>query len=250
MCCRYVLETPPEELARYFGARISSGLEVLRLPSYNIAPTTQVLGVAADRDGERVLDVYRWGLVPSWAKDPSAGARTFNARAETVASKPSFRSAFRHRRIAVVADGFWEWRRGAGTSRQPFYLHRADGEPLAFAGLYESWHDVRPGAAPETWLHPCTIITTAASGALVEIHDRMPAILDRSALDVWLDPANDDRDELEALLRPDSAPSLAYYPVARRVGNVRENDRGLLEPVAAEVAPAGPGRGSAGDPAG
>lgn len=250
MCGRYVLETPPEDIARYFGARISPDIEALRVPSYNVAPTTRVLGVAVDRDGERVLGAYRWGLVPSWAKAPAVGSRTFNARAETVASKPSFRAAFESRRIAVPADGYWEWRKGPGTLRQPFYFHRVDGEPLAFAGLSERWRDTRPGAEPETWLRTCTIITTAASGELVEIHDRMPVILDRAALEVWLDPTSSDRYELEALLRPAPVASLAYYPVDRRVGDVRENDRGLLEPIVLEEAATGGGPRDPRPPAG
>lgn len=232
-----MIETSAEELAGFFGARLDASAESVRAPSYNVAPTATVLGVAADGDDARVLRSYRWGLVPSWAKDPSAGNRMFNARAETIATKPSFRAAFASRRIVVVADGYWEWRKGPGKLRQPYYLHSADGKPLAFAGLAESWRDSRPDLDDGPSIRSCTIVTTTASDELAAIHDRMPVVLREGALDVWLDPTSRDRETLENLLCPAPAATLHCYPVDRRVGDVRNNDRGLLARIALDEEP-------------
>lgn len=231
MCGRFVLKSSPREFANHFNARIAPVLTESYEPSYNVAPTDQVLGIVDGRDGDRMLDVYRWGLIPFWSKDPAIGNRAFNARTESVATKLTFRHAFKSRRIAVPADGYWEWRKDSGKLRQPFYLHRADDRPIVFAGLYESWHDTRSGVEPETRIRSCTIITTDASTDLRSIHDRMPVILDEQILDVWLDRDNDDQEELLSLLRPAPVGSIAYYPVDRRVGNVRNNDRQLLNAI-------------------
>lgn len=150
MCGRISLFTPPERLARIFHAELEPDVDPEGRPSWNVPPTRSILGLV-DRAGDgtgphRSLGRYRWGLVPSWAKDPAVGNRMFNARAETVATKPSFRAAFTARRLAVVADGFYEWQRGPGGERLPYYFTRADGVPLALAGLWEQWWDRSPGS--------------------------------------------------------------------------------------------------------
>jgi putative SOS response-associated peptidase YedK len=232
VCGRYVLATPIDELASFFEARRAAGLVGDWAASYNIAPTKTVVCLAPDADGGRVLDAYRWGLIPSWAKDPAIGNRLFNARSETVAVKPSFRGAFKSRRLVVVADGFYEWRRGPGARRQPYFLSRSDRAPMAFAGLWESWHDPATADDDSAWVHSCTIITTAANDEVSPIHDRMPVVLEHDALEAWLDPSVAARDELEALLRPASPGTLAVRAVGPRVGNVRNNGPDLIEEVA------------------
>lgn len=232
MCGRYVLATPIDDLASFFAARWTADLEGKWRASYNIAPTRAVLCLSPNAEGGRVLDTYRWGLVPSWAKEPGIGSRLFNARAETVAVKPSFRGAFRNRRLAVISDGFYEWRRGQGGRRQPFFLSRSDGSPMAFAGLWETWRDPRSAGGEEPWLRSCTIITTSANPEVAPIHDRMPVVLERDVLDAWLDPSLGRPDELEALLRPASTGTLAVRAVGPRVGNVRNDDPALIEEVA------------------
>lgn len=233
MCGRFALITPPVRLARYFQATLDDDIDPEKRPSWNVAPTTQVLAVTARRDdGElkRTLSPFRWGLVPSWAKDPTAGSRLFNARGETVATKPSFRAAFKARRVIVPADGFYEWHKVSSGSKQPHYFTRADGEPLAFAGLSEWWRDKNgPDDAPA--IRSCTIITTAASQDMDGIHDRMPVILGPDTFDVWLDPENDDTGELNALLHAAPVGTVAHYPVSQRVGSVRNNGAELIEPI-------------------
>ena len=230
MCGRYVLATPIDELARYFEAREAPGVADSYLPSFNVAPTRDVLGLARDRDGDRLIDTYHWGLIPSWAKDPTVGNRLFNARAETLVTKPAFRHAFQSRRLAVLSDGFFEWRKGPGKLRQPFYLVRADGAPIAFAGLWEVWRDPSVGDKGG-WLRSCTIVTTDANPDVSPIHDRMPVLLDPDALAAWLDTDANRPDDLVDLLVPSPLGTLVARPVDRRVGNVRNDDPGLLEPV-------------------
>lgn len=219
-------------MASFFHARAATGLEQRFEPRFNVAPTTDLLGLAVWRSGERLVDAYRWGLVPSWAKDPSVGNRLFNARAERVATNAAFRAAFRLHRLAVVVDGYWEWRKGPGRARQPYYLHRADGHPIALAGLYESWRDpTRPENDPDAWLRTCTIITTDASPDLAEVHDRMPVVLDPSVVDRWIDRERRDIEALERILRPTPVGLLDFYPVDPRVGDVRNDDERLLDPL-------------------
>ncbi len=246
MCGRFALFTPPARMARYFGASLAEGVDPEHRPSWNVAPTDEVLGVrdrparrqgggtGADEDPggaepERLLMSFRWGLIPWWSKDTTSGSRLFNARAETVATKASFREAFRERRIIVPADGFYEWRKPATGARQPYYFSRGDGEPLAFAGLAERWRpkDSPPGTP---YILSCTVITTTAGADMDGIHDRMPVILDPATFDLWLDPANEDTEELRALLLPPPAGTVVHHPVGRQVGNVRNNDPALIEP--------------------
>jgi putative SOS response-associated peptidase YedK len=229
MCGRFALYTPPARLARYFDATLADDVEPEGRPSWNVAPTDTVLGVR-DRQEERLLMSFRWGLVPWWSKDAKSGSRLFNARSETVTTRASFREAFRERRIIVPADGFFEWRKTKTGHRQPHYFLRADGAPLAFAGLAERW---RAKDAPKDTppLRSCTIITAPGGADMDGIHDRMPVVLDPATFDLWLDPANEDSEELRALLRPPPAGTVVHHPVGQRVGNVRNNDPSLIEAV-------------------
>ena len=248
MCGRFALFTPPARMARYFGATLAEGTDPEHAPSWNVAPTDEVLGVrdrpvrpaaephekrAATDTGtatsERLLMSFRWGLVPWWSKDTTSGSRLFNARSETVATKASFREAFRERRIIVPADGFYEWHTTTTGQKQPYYFSRADGTPLGFAGLAERW---RPKGAPKgtPYLRSCTVITAPGGADMAGIHDRMPVILDPSTFDLWLDPANEDTEELRALLRPPPAGTVTHHPVGPQVGNVRNNEPALIEP--------------------
>jgi putative SOS response-associated peptidase YedK len=232
MCGRFALYTPPARLARYFGASLAEGVDPEFHPSWNVAPTDQVLGVR-DRPvepAERLLMSFRWGLIPWWSKDARSGSRLFNARSETVATRASFREAFRERRIIVPADGFYEWHKTKTGQRQPHYFSRVDGEPIAFAGLAERWRE--KGAAKDTpYVRSCTIITTPGGADMEGIHDRMPVILDPATFDLWLDPHNEDTEELRALLRPPPAGTVMHHPVGPRIGNVRNNDAALIERV-------------------
>ena len=223
MCGRYSLTTPAEALATLFGAPAPADLA----PRYNIAPTQQVPIVRLDADGARRFAMPRWGLIPSWAKDRDIGARLINARAETVNEKPSFRAAFRKRRCLMPADGFYEWQ-ARGTLRQPFHIARADGQPFAFAGLWESWSDP-DGATIES----CALITTAANDRLRPIHDRMPVILDQTDYDLWLDVGFGTLEAVQALLGP-TAMTLDARPVSRHVNNPRHDDPRCLETAAAD----------------
>ena len=218
MCGRYVEVTIPSELAGIFRATVASEVENTWRPSWNIGPTRSVPGVVVEhKSGDRVIHEFRWGLVPSWANDVSSSARTFNARAESVATKPTFRSAFRSKRAIVPADCFYEWSHIPAERKQPYAFRRSDGAPLAFAGLYEFWRDKSLGD-DALWLASCTIITTDAGTDIAGIHDRQPVILEPNVWDLWLDPAVSDRDELEALLVPSPEGTLLKYRVGKTVG--------------------------------
>ncbi len=228
MCGRFALFTPPARMARFFGATLSD--DELPDASWNVAPTDAVLGVRLRSDGPspaRELGPFRWGLIPSWADDARSASRHCNARAETVAVTPAFRAAFDRRRLVVPADGFFEWHKAAGRS-QPHYFSRADGAPLAFAGLWEPWRDPSSGVLTRS----CTIITTEAGTDMDGIHDRMPVVLAPETVDAWLDPVAG-KDELQGLLRPAPGGTLAHHPVGRSVGNVRATGPGLIEAAAA-----------------
>lgn len=201
MCGRFTLVSPYVAVTERFHDSASPALR----PRYNIAPGQDVLCVI--RDGANRIEPLRWGLIPFWAKDPAIGNRLINARAETVAEKPSFRSAFAKRRCLVVADGFYEWR-PAGKRKVPVYIFLKSKKPFGFAGLYESWKD--PGGRE---IRTCTIITTEANEIVRPIHDRMPVILPEGAEDRWLDPGEGSRERLRALLTPYSAGEMAAFDV-------------------------------------
>ncbi len=234
MCGRFALFTPPVRLARYFQATLADDVDPERSPSWNVAPTTEVLAVTAQRSGggppERTLTSLRWGLIPPQAKDPSAGSRLFNARAETVTTRPSFRSAFKSRRVIVPADGFYEWHRQNRGAKQPHFFTRSDGAPLALAGVAESWWG-KQAKEDEPLIRSCTIITTTGGPDMDGIHDRMPVILQPDTFDRWLDPDDGDTSALAALLRPPPAGTIEHHRVGQRVGSVRNDDPQLIESV-------------------
>jgi putative SOS response-associated peptidase YedK len=225
MCGRYALARSARELASIFDAAEGPRLRESFEPSYNLAPTRQVVGLAITGTGERVLDAYRWGFLPAWASEPSIGSRLFNARAETLSSSRAFGDALAHRRLAVLADGFFEWRVGPDGRRRPLFFSRADGAPLVFAGLWERWRG--EGGPP---LFSCTIVTTEAGPDLAGVHDRMPVVLDAATLDRWLAARSRVRDDPAALLRPAPAGTLVHHPVDPRVGDVRNDSPELLAP--------------------
>lgn len=231
MCGRFVLATPPDRLAEYFAARPAEG--VSRDASWNVAPSRDVLAVALDRDGQRELATYRWGLVPAYASDPSVGNRLVNARAESLATKPAFRAAFSRRRLLVLADGFYEWRRDDKGGRQPYYFCRRDGSPIAFAGLFELWRP-RGGDAATPWLRSCTIVTTDAGPDVAVVHDRMPVVLEPEGQEAWLERAEPEL--LSGLLGPSQAGTLQSWAIGRAVGDVRNDRPDLLAPLALEAA--------------
>ena len=244
MCGRFTQRLSSGEFARIFGAE-----DLAETPgeAYNVAPTQRVAAVAV-RDEQRVLDRFRWGLVPGWAERVTIGNRLINARAETVASTPAFRHSFRAKRCLIPADGFYEWRRTPEGARQPFYITAADGAPLAFAGLWSAWRDRsgghdrpasadgapgddRSGSAGAPALLTCSIVTTTPNALMATLHDRMPVILRPDAWDLWLDPSIADPGELQALLRPSEA-ELVAWPVSDRVNSPRNQGSGLVERLA------------------
>jgi putative SOS response-associated peptidase YedK len=225
MCGRFVSASSPDEIARYFDAEAP---EALLEPSYNVAPTNDVYAVLSD-GGVRRLDAFHWGLVPIWAKDPRQGAKMINARAETLASKNAYKPAFKRRRCLIPADGFYEWKKIPGQkTKQPHFIHQPDGEPLAFAGLWEVWRGPDRQGDP---LRSCTIVTTSANETMQPLHDRMPVILPASAWDQWLDPANDDLETLGKLLVPAPPEVIVTHPVSTEVNSVRNKGAELIEPV-------------------
>ncbi len=215
MCGRFAFYSPSEATAALFGVDEAPLVE----PRYNIAPTQFVAAVREDKEKRRELRMLRWGLVPFWAKDPAIGNRLINARAETVAEKPSYRAAFRHRRCIVLADGFYEWRR-EGDAKTPYYISLASGEPFGLAALWEHWTDKESGDALET----TTLITTAANDFMQPLHDRMPVIVQSTTADDWLSGSVDYLEYTAGL-----TPSLRAWPVDRRVNNARNQGEDLIE---------------------
>ena len=222
MCGRFTLTASRETLTNLFPLFDIPDVA----PSYNVAPTQTVLAVRVPAGGDKPeLAALKWGLVPGWADDPAIGNRLINARAETVAEKPAFRSAFRQRRCLVLADGFYEWQK-VERKKQPYLFRLRDGAPFAFAGLWEHWE--RDGRA----LDSCTILTTGANALVKPLHERMPVILAPADFDRWLDPKAAKGPELQALLRPYPAEAMTAYPVATRVNNARHNDADCVAPLA------------------
>lgn len=220
MCGRYALHSHPNVVALQFGLAHPPAFE----PRYNLAPGSQVIAVRAETNQARSGGAYRWGLIPSWARDPAIGHRLINARAETLAEKPSFRSAFRRRRCILPADGFYEWK-AIGGRKQPYYIRPRADELFAFAGLYERWQ------GPQGPIDSCTIVTTVANALMREIHDRMPVILPVEAYAHWLDPDYPDWAALAGLLRPAPPDRMQVHPVSPRVNSVRNDDASLIEPL-------------------
>jgi putative SOS response-associated peptidase YedK len=237
VCGRYTSTSSVERLVELFQVD-----EVRAEPltaSYNVAPTAQVyaVDVRGSDDGQRatrrVLETFRWGLVPSWAKDPKVGSRMINARAEGLATKPAFRAALSRRRCIIPADAFYEWERRPGASgratKVPYAIDRLDGQPMAFAGLWEVWKD-RDDPDAE-WLRTCTIVTTEANALMAPIHDRMPVILEPEDWSTWLDPATTGGDAAR-LLVPAPPELFEAWQISTRVNDVRNDAPDLLDPVA------------------
>jgi putative SOS response-associated peptidase YedK len=222
MCGRFTQERPTSELAEIFEAEDLVGAPGGR---FNVAPTDEA-AVVVQRDERRAIAAYRWGLIPHWAEDPKIGNRMFNARAETLATSPAFRDAFRKRRCLVPVDSFYEWQR-EGKVRKPFRIVGADAGPLALAGLWSGWRHPETGNVLRTF----TIVTTTPNSLIRTIHNRMPVLLPPAAWDRWLDPALPDPAELNGLLVPADDDVLEAYPVSQAVNNVRNDGPGLIEPL-------------------
>jgi putative SOS response-associated peptidase YedK len=246
MCGRYTSTSTVSELASIFEV---DEIRVEPMPArYNVAPTVQVYAVALRRssseetmDGgksgekgpRRALGSFRWGLVPSWAKDPAVGARMINARAEGIAAKPAFRAAVARRRCLIPADAFYEWRRrespdGNRAGRLPYAIRRKDGRPMAFAGLWEVWRDQSdPQSEP---LRTCVIVTTRANDQMAPIHDRMPVVLAPENWAAWLDPSTD-AETVAGLMAPAPSDWFEAFPVSTLVNKVSNDGPHLLDPL-------------------
>ena len=222
MCGRFVGYRNIDELQEVFPID-RSACEVTA--NYNVAPSQEILAIFRHR-GQNWLDKFRWGLVPFWAKDISIGNRTINARAETVAEKPSFKTAFKKRRCLILADGFYEWK-GPRGQKQPHFITLSDKKPFAFAGLWETWGK----KDQETLYYSCAIITTKACEAVRDIHHRMPVILKPTAYESWLNPANQDVTELKNILKQSLVTDLISYPVSKLVNSTRNNDATCIDPI-------------------
>jgi putative SOS response-associated peptidase YedK len=228
MCGRFAQPRSADDLARIFRARSATDLAGDR---FNVAPTDPVAAVV-EHHAERVVDTFRWGLVPFFAGSPKERSPLINARAETVETAPAFRLSFERRRCIVPADAFYEWRRhrdpltGRVRRSEPFAIRRADGDPLAFAGLWALWRD--PTTAER--LYSCTILTSEPNELVAELHHRMPVILDPADWDAWLSPESP-RPELRSLLRPYPSSGMVVYPVSPAVNSVRNQGSDLLAPL-------------------
>lgn len=223
MCGRFALtEVDPSIIAQVFDLEHGPDLP----PRYNIAPTQSVATIVRGPDQPRnQLQMMRWGLIPSWSNDPSIGHKMINARGETVAEKPAFRSALKARRCLILADGFYEWQAQDGGPKQPLFITMADRQPFALAGLYERWTEKESGEVLTT----CTIITTTPNELMSTIHNRMPVILPREAYASWLDPDQKDVQQVTPLLVPYPAEAMTAWPVSRRVNSPTADGPDLIE---------------------
>ncbi|WNG52753.1 SOS response-associated peptidase [Archangium minus] len=226
MCGRVTIQTPALAIAREFA--LTGVRSALDRPRYNLAPT-QLMPVVIN-DGERMLDAYRWGLIPSWAKEASIGNKLINARGETVAEKPSFRSALKRRRCLVLVDGWFEWKQST-KPKTPYLFRRKDGRPMAFAGLWEEW------TAPDTGevLRTCTVITTGPNAVMAPIHDRMPVILRPEGQELWLRPEPQEASLLQPLLVPNEDEPLELWEVSRVVNSPTNDIPACIERVASQA---------------
>lgn len=221
MCGRFSLIATGQEVADHYALS-----EVpLLAPRYNIAPTQPVAAVRlAYEGGARELTYFQWGLIPSWSKDPSIGSKLINARSETAAEKPSFRTAFKRRRCLIPTSGFYEWQK-VGSGKQPMYIHLAEGNLMSFAGLWEYW-----ASADGSELETCTILTTSPNDLMASIHNRMPVILSPDDYTMWLDPETP-TDQLMHLMRPSESELLDLYPVSTTVNNPRNEVPEAMAPI-------------------
>jgi putative SOS response-associated peptidase YedK len=215
MCGRFTLTVDPAKLQDAF---TDIDFPARFAPRFNIAPTQPVLAIP--NDGHNKADFFVWGLIPTWAKDPSIGNRLINARGETLAEKPSFRGSYKYKRCLIIADGFYEWKQQPGTKTKiPHFIHMQDRQPFAFAGLWDEWN------SPDgSQLRSCTIITTEPNDFMAPIHNRMPVILPTDAYAKWLDTMPQTPENLNPLIKPYPAEEMAAYPVSTLVNNPK-NDR-------------------------
>lgn len=222
MCGRFTLTIDPAQLQEAFPwAVIPNEIH----PRFNIAPSQPVAVIP--NTGDYGISMYKWGLIPSWSKDPSIGDRMINARAESLAEKPSFRNAYRRRRCLILADGFYEWKQNPLTkSKQPFYIRLKNNQPFAFAGLWELWNS--PNGSE---IHSCTIITTQPNSLIQSIHNRMPVILPPDAYKQWITPADVPATELGELLIPYPALEMIAYPVSKLVNSPQFDSADLIKPI-------------------
>ncbi len=226
MCGRYTLSSPIEVVADLFSVDAGHAPAALP-PRYNLAPTQSAPVVRIARaGGPRTLELLRWGLIPSWAKEAEIGNRLINARAESLAEKPAYKSSFKKKRCLVAVDGFYEWK-AEGKVKQPYLIHRQDGRPFAFAGLWSSWKNPE-GETVDTF----TIVTTSPNGLLAPIHNRMPVILEPKDFDLWLDPRMEDTERLQALFGPGPEEGFEAVPVSRAVNNPGNDSPDCIEPLA------------------
>ena len=212
MCGRFTLSQPINTIASAFNIAQIPPLE----PRYNIAPTQLIPSILSVSGGEKQLQMLRWGLIPSWAKDAKISAKLINARAETVSEKPSFKAAFKRRRCLIIADGFYEWQRQE-KQKQPYYFRLQNAQLFAFAGLWEQWK-----SPDENIINSCTILTTEANDLLRPIHDRMPVILEPKDYELWLD-SEAQQPQLQQLSRPYQANLMTSYSVSTKVNNPKNN---------------------------
>lgn len=227
MCGRFTQTKNGEVVAKAFGLNITPDPQ----PRYNIAPTQPVSAIAQPKT-EREYRIFQWGLVPSWAKDPSIGSRMINARSETVAEKPSFRASFKRRRCLILADGFYEWQRSGQKKtqkKQPFYIQLNDQSLFGFAGLWEIWE-----GGDGSYLETCTILTTEPNEQMQVIHNRMPVIVHPEDYDLWLDPELQNGRHLQHLLRPYESEAMQMYPVSTRVNSPQNEAPDCIEPLESE----------------
>ncbi len=240
MCGRFVSTQSPDAIADYFGATVD--IDSLG-QNFNVAPTQDVYGVVesappVDNAGGRRVEAFHWGLIPSWAKERKIGARMINARSETVTSKPAFRGLIGKKRLILPMDGFYEWKPGSDDGplnskgkplKQPLFIYRADGDPLAVAGLWTAWKD--PADPEQRWLHSATVLTTEANDLMSTVHNRMPVIVPRDRWDEWLDPTNGDVDALSDLFTATNDGVLDMHEVTTEVNNARNNRADLTNPI-------------------
>lgn len=224
MCGRYTLSSAGDEVALLFDLPQQLSL----VPRYNLAPTQEAAVVRITAPGgPRQLDFLRWGLIPYWAKEAAIGNKMINARAEGVAEKASFKWSFKKKRCLIPADGFYEWKK-EGKSKQPYLIHRQDGKPFAFAGLWSTWRDPEQGGEP---LETFTILTTDPNDLLRPLHNRMPVILDKDNFDLWLDPKMEDAAKLQPLLIPHAVEGFEAFPVSRAVNSPAHDEPDCIAPL-------------------
>jgi putative SOS response-associated peptidase YedK len=228
MCGRFTQTLAGEAIAQTFGVTTGLAKEANPQPRYNIAPT-QAVSAIAQPEHAREYRLFQWGLVPSWAKDPSIGSRMINARSETVTEKPSFRTAFKRRRCLIVADGFYEWQR-TGKAKQPYYIQLKSRALFGFAGLWEAWE-----SGDGSYLETCTILTTEPNELMRPIHNRMPVIVHPEDYDLWLNPhlpkRAQDSAQIQNLLRPYEANAMQAYPVSTVVNAPSHETPECIKPI-------------------